>query len=147
MASIRLKVNTDGSLGERIQQAVNPEYLLRPICFDIIELMKKRIHIDGVATNGSPIGTYSDSYLALRAKKFSRSGDKKVIVSLTRQLENDWAVIATPKGYGVGFLNSFNLQKARYVEANKAKKIFSLSAAETEYVIETASDLVKAALQ
>lgn len=54
---------------------------------------------------------------------YNRSSDTKVIVSLTRQLENDWAVIATDRGYGIGFLNSLNMQKAGWVEENKKSDI------------------------
>ncbi len=164
----------------RLSLLRDKERLLRPLCFGVIDLMTKRIHIDGKASDGSLIGTYSKSYMALRTgnygnserfakgaqkgknknagvftKKsanagtarpnFHRSADTKVIVSLTRQLENDWSVIALPNGYGVGFLNSFNFQKARWTEANYKKAIFSLSNEETEYVTETLNQMVEAA--
>jgi hypothetical protein len=54
-----------------------------------------------------------------------RGEDRKVIVSLTRQLENDWAVLGTQTGYGIGFNNPLNRDKARRVEANKKKIIFN----------------------
>jgi hypothetical protein len=61
-------------------------------------------------------------------------------------LENNWSVIATDKGYGVGFLNPFNIQKARWVEENKGKKIFFLSESEQKYAIERINELVTDAL-
>jgi hypothetical protein len=109
--------------------------------------MTKRIHIDGGASDGGQIGRYSKGYLALRERKYNRSKDSKVIVSLTRQLENNWSVIATDQGYGIGFLNPFNLQKARWVESSKGKKIFSLAPAEIKYVTETVQELVNDALK
>ena len=79
-------------------------------------------------------------------RKYNRGADSKIIVSLTRQLENDWSVIATDDGYGIGFLNALNFQKARWVEQNKEKVIFSLSPAEQQHVNEVVAQLVKDAL-
>lgn len=147
MASIRTNI---GEVTERIKARLaklgDKEYIPRTLSFDLIDLMTKRIHIDGGAADGSQIGSYNSQYLRLRQKKFSRSSDNKIIVSLTRQLENDWSVIATDRGYGIGFLNPFNFQKARWVEENKGKKIFSLSSSEQQYVNDTVTQLVKDAL-
>lgn len=147
MASITTNI---GEVTERIKAKLaklgDKEYIPRTLSFDLIDLMTKRIHIDGVAADGSQIGTYNKSYLSLRQRKYSRTSDNKIIVSLTRQLENDWSVIATEDGYGIGFLNTLNFQKARWVEANKDKVIFSLSGPEQQYVNDTVSKLVKDAL-
>lgn len=150
MATIRINTNiaeVSARLKARLQKLKDKDYLLRPVCFDLIELMKVRIHEKGLAANDSPIGTYSNAYLRLRQKKYQRSADTKVIVSLTRQLENDWSVIATQKGYGVGFKNKFNLQKARWVEQGKKANIFSLSKSENKYAVDYLNDLVRAALE
>lgn len=72
-------------------------------------------------------------FLKKERPKYNRSDDTKVVVSLTRQLENDWSVIATDKGYGIGFLNPFNFQKATWVEKTYNKKIFSLSKEEKQH--------------
>lgn len=165
------------SLRGKLKLLADKEYLLRPVCFDVIDLMTKRIHVDGKASDEAPIGTYSEGYMKVRtgtfvnAEKFSRgkqkgknknagtntrsgaarpqyqrSADTKVVISLTRQLENDWSVIATQKGYGIGFLNDFNLQKARWTEGTYNKKIFSLSPSETKYAIDLIQDLTRKAL-
>jgi hypothetical protein len=131
---------------EKLQILKDREYLLRPVAFDMIDLMTKRIHVDGKDAEGNEIGAYSNRYLELRQRKYNRTSDTKIIVSLTRQLENDWSVIATDKGYGVGFLNVFNNQKARWVEENKGKKIFFLSESEQKYAIERINELVSDAL-
>lgn len=149
MASIKINTNitqVTADIRSRIEKLKDAEYLLRPVCFDLIDLMTKRIHIDGKASDDGPIGTYNNSYLKLRQKKFQRTSDTKIIVSLTRQLENDWSVIATPTGYAIGFLNSFNLQKARWVEEIKGKTIFSLTGSETQYAIDLINDLTNKAL-
>lgn len=77
---------------------------------------------------------------------YNRSNDTKIIVSLTRQLENDWNVIALENGYGIGFLNQFNAQKAQWVEEQKDKLIFSTTASEETAAIEQINELVAQAL-
>lgn len=136
-----------GELNSKLKRLTDKDYLLRPVCFDLIDLMTNRIHNRGNAADDSPIGTYSRGYLAVRQKKYNRSSDNKVIVSLTRQLENDWSVIATANGYAIGFLNQFNLQKARWVESIKEKRIFQLSQQEQDYATNRLNEIVSQALQ
>lgn len=107
--------------------------------------MKERIHKNGQASDGGQIGSYSDSYMAAR-EKANRGEDRKVIVSLTRQLENDWAVVATTNGYAIGFNNSLNFQKAGWVEGNQKKIIFNLSADEKQYITDRVQELVNGAI-
>lgn len=121
------------------------EYLLRPVATELIPMITERIHKEGKASDGSQIGTYSNSYLREREKN-NRGKDTKVIISLTRQLENDWSVVATQRGYGIGFLNSFNAQKLKWVEEGKGKIVSRLSAVETEYAIDRINELVNAAI-
>lgn len=135
-----------GRIKQNLEQLKNKEYLLRPVAIEVIPLMTERIHQDGRAADGAQIGTYSASYLGLRQRKYKRDASNKVIVSLTRQLENNWSVIATQNGYGIGFLNPFNLQKARWVEEAKNKKIFNLTKDETRYAVDRINELVKNAL-
>lgn len=147
MATIKTNIgDVTGNINDKLAKLADPEYIPRTLSFDLIDLMTKRIHIDGKDASDSAIGSYNRDYLSLRQRKYNRSSDSKIIVSLTRQLENDWNVIATDKGYGIGFLNPFNFQKARWVEANKNKKIFSLSPSEQQYVNDTVTQLVQDAL-
>lgn len=167
-------------LQAKLKALSNPELIPRTLAFDTIDLMTRRIHEEGKATDEGQIGTYSSNYMRLRtgayknAEKsnagfftkgakatsdvktrklnsarpsYNRTNDTKIIVSLTRQLENDWSVIATDNGYGVGFKNSFNLQKARWVEEGKSKQIFSLSPSEIAYARETIAEMVTNALK
>lgn len=132
---------------DKLEKLADKENIPRILAFNTIDLMTNRIHGEGKAADDGQIGTYNKSYLKLRERKYNRSSDSKIIVSLTRQLENDWSVIATPKGYGVGFLNALNLQKARWVEENKEKKIFSLSRSEENKLSEVVQELVTNALK
>lgn len=135
-----------GKIQKQIELLKNKEYLLRPVAIEVIPLMTERIHQKGQASDGGQIGTYSSGYLRLRQSKYKRDASAKVIVSLTRQLENNWSVIATQNGYGIGFLNPFSLQKARWVEDGKDKKIFSLSKSEQQYAVERINELISDAL-
>lgn len=147
---INVKINIK-PIADIIQQKLDrlkdKEYLLRPVAFDCIDLMTNRIHIKGIASDGNKIGTYSLPYLRYVRPKFNRSKDAAIIVSLTRQLENDWSVISTDKGYGIGFKNIFNYKKARYVEAIKKRVIFDLTVSEKEFAINRVNELVSEALK
>lgn len=136
------------TLKAALEKLIDPQYLLRPVCLDLVDLMTKRIHSDGNDSTDAPIGNYNKQYLRQRELHYQRSSDPKIIVSLTRQLENDWSVLATDSGgYGVGFKNSFNYQKARWVELQKEREIFSMSPSETAYTEKKLADLINAAFQ
>jgi hypothetical protein len=131
------------AIADKLKVLRDKEYLLRPVSFGLIDKMTRRIHEEGKASDGALIGDYSKDYLKRRQKPpYNRKSDRKIIVSLTRQLENDWSVIATDKGYGIGFKNPFNLKKARWVEQGKQREIFSLSKEEESYAVEYINELV-----
>ena len=134
-----------GKITSNLELLRDKEYLLRPLAIETIPNMKDRIHKQGQASDESQIGTYSNGYMKLREEN-KRGEDRKVIVSLTRQLENDWAVVGTQNGYGIGFNNKLNSQKARWVEANKKKIIFNLSQTEKLYITERLTELVNGAI-
>lgn len=181
---IRIKTNLDtvmSGLADRLKKIRDKDYLLRPVAVNLIPQIKKRIHIDGNASDSGQIGVYSPQYMKVRTgdfknakrvtrgknkgklkdagtftasssnagqprPRYNRSNDTKVIISLTRQLENDYAVLATENGYGIGFNNSFNTQKARWVEKTYKKKIFNLTKEERQYAIDKLNQLVNEAL-
>jgi hypothetical protein len=99
----------------------------------------------------TPFGKSAYAYQNIEAdrvarEKYNRSSDTKVIVSLTRQLENDWSVLETPKGYGIGFTNSFNADKLSWVEEVKDKVIGALTQQEIDYAFDRINELVANAL-
>lgn len=71
---------------------------------------------------------------------YHRTDDTKVILSLTRQMENDTSVIDTPEGYGIGYLNNDNFKKAMYCEATYGKKILSQLSKDEEDLAYKAAD-------
>jgi len=121
------------------------EYLLRPLAVELIPMIKERIHEKGQASDGSQIGEYANSYMAARAKA-GRGSNRKIIVALTSQLEQDWAVIPTDSGYGIGFNNFLSVQKMKWVEEQKSKIISNLSAQEKQYVNERIQELANGAI-
>jgi hypothetical protein len=182
MISIKLHIQpVVDLLKSKIGQLSDKEYLLRPVAFDEIELMTRRIHKEGIASDGSPIGNYSAEYMKVRTRnftnsgrisrgpnkgkvkdagvisrglnkgearpKYNRDGSTTVIISLTRQLENDWSVIATTRGYGIGFLNSHNFDKSQWVEATYKRKIFAMTDSEKQFAIDKIIQLSSAALK
>jgi hypothetical protein len=178
----------------RMESLKNPDKMLRSMALATLSNILKRVHTDGKATDGSQIGMYSKSYLAVRsgnfenaskykkgAKKgqvknagfiskgkhaiydieskgvvahknsmrptFNRGADPKVVLSLTRQMEGDMTLVALSKGgYGVGYQNSTNLQKANWAELTYEKRIWGLATEEEEAVRAIAQNYVKEAL-
>jgi hypothetical protein len=148
MASITVDISqAQAGLKSIFEKLTDREYLLRPLAIETIANMKLRIHDRGEASDGGQIGSYKSNYLKLRQAKYNRNADPKIIVSLTRQLENDWSVLATEaNGYGIGFTNSFNTQKARWVEEQKKKIIFNLTTEERDYIRDRLDELVSDAI-
>jgi hypothetical protein len=153
------------NLAKTVEKLNNKEYLLRPVAADAIAAITRRIHTDGIASDGNQIGEYSKGYMAVRTgifktnepfksgprkgqpkptgvftkgiekgkprPQYHRSSETKIVASLTRQLENDYAIIATEKGYGVGFNNSLNFDKTQWVQATyNGRRIWDLTEAE-----------------
>lgn len=142
MASITINIdNVLKKVDTFFEKIKDKEYLLRPLAIETIPNIKERVHIKGEASDGGQIGTYSTGYMKVREKN-KRNNDTKVIVSLTRQLENDYQVIATPEGYGIGFNNKLNFDKAKWVEERKKKIIFNTSEDEKKYIRERLEELV-----
>lgn len=88
------------------------------------------VHIKGRST-GSSRPTYN------------RGTDPKVILSLTRQMENDMKVIAITNGYSIGYSNPLNMQKAKWAEATYNKRIFSLTTQEQQTIRDISMQYLK----
>lgn len=113
--------------------------VLRTVATDQLAKVKVRIHQDGKKADGTPIGEYESNYLKRRQKKpYNRTADTKKIYSLTRKMENEFVVIATDNGYGLGWLDAgggegknsiSNFQKSQFLEERDGK-VYSLTADE-----------------
>ena len=156
-------IHTSPDFVKRIGGLLDVNKFIKTGAFDALSQMTERIHEKGEAADGSGIGTYTNNYLKLRQKKpYNRTADSKIIVSLTRRLENDWGVIQTDKGnWAIAFLNKkqdipedapapkdpkkvlkpkkivTSGDKMKFVEESSGKTIAALSKPETEQLIKT----------
>ena len=172
--------NTLGDLDDRLSR-LDKDAMLRDVALSVYARMRKRVHVDGEAADGSQIGSYTKGYLTVRSGQFqnnrkqrgtgfvkagkqkgeytkgakagkkrvyyNRGTDRKVILSMTRQMENDMSVIPIPEGYAIGFSNPDNFQKAIWNETRYRKSIWKLSQEELKIVNDVVNDhLNKAAL-
>lgn len=100
----------------------------------LMAVMRDRIHVQGRDSNGAPIGTYSPKYIKYTRRKAGRGTDSRVILSLTRQMENGYILVKLPNGTGIGFSTHEDFMKANYCEETYGKKIFKPTAEETAMV-------------
>lgn len=139
------------------------DQMLREVATTLAATVRERVHEKGLDSAGQQIGTYSKGYMVKRTgsyktkpKKdskrimYNRSGDTKVILSLTRQMENDFSTGAKNKnvskisgGYGIGWKNDFNFKKAEWNEKRYSKKIFNLTSGEKDLAIKLANEIIK----
>lgn len=92
----------------------------------------------GTATKGTSKGSARNRY--------NRSADTKVILSLTRQMENDYAVMPGEVGWGIGFNNSHNADKARWNDKRYGHTVYQLTEEELEYAVKRTEELIAAEL-
>ena len=144
----------------KLQSKEENDKLLRTIASTLNAQMAKRVHKDGLDANEQPIGIYSKSYMVVRTgayknadtyakgknkgknknagisrsgekrKAYNRTSDTKVILSLTRQMENDLSIcvqnpIQTSYGYAIGYQNDFNYDKLIWNEKRYRRKILT----------------------
>ena len=62
-----------GDLNKIKEQLSDKEALLRPMAIELSGIMNDRIHEQGLASDGNPIGTYSEGYMKVRTGDFKNS--------------------------------------------------------------------------
>ena len=124
---------------------VNIDEMTRLQATTLLAQMRKRIHVRGMATDGKPIGTYSPKYLKYIRPKHKRSTDSKVILSLTRAMENGMILFPITNGTAIGYATPELLQRARWQEkrpAYGARAIFSPTKEELQLVNEIGNNYI-----
>lgn len=121
---------------------IQRDEMTRLQAFSLLAVMKDRIHVQGKDSNGTQIGTYTPAYIKYVRKKEGRGVDNKVILSLTRQLENGYQVEQIPNGYAITLRSNEDMQKARWCEETYRKPIFAPTAEERAMVIQIANDYI-----
>lgn len=126
-----------------LEMALTPEGvndMLMQVALAQRAMMAERVHVEGLDSFGRPIGTYTPSYMEVRTgkrpasdgRRYNRGADTKVILSLSRQMENDLSVTPLSDGYGIGYKNNFNYQKSQWLQDNTYKKPIWLQTIEEE---------------
>lgn len=108
----------------------------------LLAVMRIRIHVDGKDSNGVQIGTYTPAYVRYARAKAKRGTDNKVILSLTRSMEDSYELYPIENGTGIGFNTTENMQKARWCEDTYQKPIFKPTAEEETMVKQIAEDFI-----
>ena len=101
-------------------------------------------------------GTYTDRTIRLNKKtgvftgeekvgteriNYNRGSDPKVILSLTRQMEQDFVPIAEDNLYGLGFNNKDNLDKAEWND-ERYKGVYGLTTEEEQIAEQVIEDYI-----
>jgi hypothetical protein len=144
--------------------SINLDDLTYRVAVELKHNVEKRVFVDGKASDGSQIGTYSPGYMKVRTgnypetrvkkgvnkgnfreKKrkgqagvftkgknkgqprpvYNHTNDPKIILTLTGAMNEDFAGTPpqkTEKGYGIGFSNPDNYQKAMWQDDTKGKQ-------------------------
>lgn len=127
------------ALADRVRR-ITADSVTREAAVTALAVSKRRIFDEGRNSSGAGIGTYSPSYLRIRAKRGFSGG--RVILTLTDQLRVDYTLVAIANGYGLGFTggaagtnssNATSSDKARYAE-DRYGSIFALTNDELQLV-------------
>jgi hypothetical protein len=101
-------------------------------------------YVDRIRLSNKEYGTFT-GYVKTGTNRpvYNRTTDTKVILSLTRQMENDMNVVPSGNGYGIVYLNPDNYKKAIWCEATYNKKILTkLTKEEIELAKQTAIEFL-----
>lgn len=115
-----------------------PAEYMRTVVLVLAGAVRHRIHVEGKRPDGSQIGTYKNSYMRERERN-NRGDSRKMIYSLTRQMEQDFVAVADGNEFGLGFNNQLNSQKATWQE-EKRPGVYDLSQEEIELAETTIND-------
>lgn len=138
MITIRTNIaDVLSKIEDKISMLRDKNTIIKSCALQMSGELRYRIHVNGEDASGNPLGEYSSKYLKIRQKKYNRTADRRIVLSLTSQMENDMGAMETPNGYGIGFKNKANLDKASYAEdraggTDTENKIYALSTNEQE---------------
>jgi len=178
MITTHINSNLD-DLSDRLSN-MDKDAMIRDVALSVLPMIRKRVHVEGEASDGSQIGSYTKGYLVVRSGQFqnnrkkhgegfvkaggqkgqytkgnktgkkrayyNRGTDRKVVLSLTRQMEDDLSVIPIDDGYGIGYNNPDNFKKAIWNETRYKKSIWNLSEEELKTVDRVVNDHLSKAL-
>lgn len=122
-----------GDLVTSINALEYAETVSRAAAAAVMPELRERIHERGEKPDGSPIGTYSEKYKALReSEKYNRTEGDRVVLSLTSNLEESYTLAAQDNGYTIGVLGGdLNANKIEWL-TKKYGNVWELSQREQE---------------
>lgn len=126
--------------------AIDVDKMTRLQASSLLAVMRVRIHVDGLDSQGDPIGTYSLGYLKKR-EEMGRGSDTKVILSLTRSMEQSMELYPVTNGTGIGFSTKENWEKAMGCEERYKKRIYAPTMQEKRLVMSIGQDYIKKHIQ
>ena len=112
----------------------------------LLAQMRRRIHVNGQDADGNLIGTYTPGYVKYKRAKAVRREGSKVVLSLTRTMENAMVDVPLDDGAGIGYATAEQLQKSKWCEETYGKKIFAPTEQERQLLDEVAQDYVNKVL-
>lgn len=108
--------------------------------------IRQRVHVRGQAADGRDIGTYSPRFLPVR-QRWHRTEGSRVVVSLSRAMENAMVIIPLSDGTGIGYATARELEKARHAERYWGRPLFRPSEEELRLMRQIAVDYVNGIMQ
>lgn len=133
----------------KINGAIRNEQNQRIALTTVMSRHKPRIFQSGQDANGAKIGTYGTNPISISYKNQARNtgqtrfpggyaqyhgligkGSSTVILRNTDQMYMDYGILRSGNGWGFGFQNSVNADKAGWMEEKYQKPIFEVSDSE-----------------
>jgi len=115
--------------------------LLREISSTLLAEMSDRIHDRGIKSDGTQIGTYSNTYLEYRIEQ-GKGSASNVTLFFTGQMQLDFNVAPIGENaYGLGYSNSLNFDKANWAE-DRFGIIFEPTEQEFQQIEDVAAEFI-----
>jgi len=142
---ITIAANLDSVMTQLSQQLsdLDVSKMTRLAASSLMAEIRQRVHVRGEASNGQQIGIYSKGYMA-RRKKHGRQEGGKVVLSLTRSMENAMILIPLEDGTGIGYTTAELLQRAKWQEERQCyqQPIWTPTQAEKNLVDRICADYI-----
>ena len=115
--------------------------LLREISTTLLAEMRDRIHDRGIKSDGTQIGTYSNTYLEYRIEQ-GKGSASNVTLFFTGQMQIDFNVAPIGENaYGLGYSNILNFDKANWAE-DRFGIIFEPTEQEFQQIEDVAAEFI-----
>jgi hypothetical protein len=128
-------------LTESLLSLEETDSLLREISSTLLAEMSDRIHERGIKSDGTQIGTYSNSYLEYRIEQ-GKGSASNVTLFFTGQMQIDFDVAPIGENaYGLGYSNTLNFDKANWAE-DRFGIIFQPTEQELQEIEDVAAEFI-----